>query len=95
MNLAFADVFFLAKALDANYHTGDLRRLQSYTATCLKRIWRAQRFSCWMTALLHRFENERPFEYKRQLAEMEYVVTSKAAATSLAENYVGFPLDGW
>ena len=47
-----------------------------------------------MTSLLHRFENERPFDYKRQLAEMEYVVNSKAAATSLAENYVGFPLDG-
>ncbi len=94
MNLALADVFFLAAALDAHYRTGDLRRLQNYTAVCLKRIWRAQRFSCWMTSLLHRFENERPFDYKRQLAEMEYVVNSKAAATSLAENYVGFPLDG-
>jgi p-hydroxybenzoate 3-monooxygenase len=94
MNLAFADVYYLAEALGALYRDGDRRRLDSYSETCLKRIWKAQRFSSWMTSLLHRFEDESSFDHKRQLAELEYVMTSRAAATSLAENYVGLPLDG-
>lgn len=94
MNLAFADVFYLSEAMGAFYRNSDTERLESYSATCLRRIWKAQRFSWWMTSLLHRFENEPAFDRKRQLAELEYVVTSKAAATSLAENYVGLPLDG-
>ena len=67
--------------------------LEAYSATCLGRIWKAQRFSWWMTSLLHRFESESAFDRKRQLAELEYVMTSRAAATSLAENYVGLPLE--
>ena len=94
MNLALADVHFLAEALGALYLDGDRRRLEGYSETCLRRIWKAQRFSWWMTSLLHRFENEPAFEYKRQLAELDYVIGSRAAATSLAENYVGLPLDG-
>ncbi len=93
MNLAFADVHHLANALEAFYRDGDSRRLASYSNTCLKRIWKAQRFSWWMTSLLHRFENHSAFDHKRQLAELEYVMSSRAAATSLAENYVGLPLD--
>jgi len=93
MNLAFADVHYLAEALGDHYRNGDRRRLESYSETCLRRIWKAQRFSWWMTSLLHRFENESPFDHKRQLAELEYVMTSRAAATSLAENYVGLPLN--
>jgi p-hydroxybenzoate 3-monooxygenase len=93
MNLAFADVHYLAEALAAQYRDGNGRKLESYSETCLRRIWRAQRFSWWMTSLLHRFENELAFDHKRQLAELEYVMTSRAAATSLAENYVGLPLD--
>jgi p-hydroxybenzoate 3-monooxygenase len=93
MNLAFADVYYLAEALGAFYRHGDRQRLQSYSETCLRRIWKAQRFSWWMTSLMHRFENEPAFDHKRQLAELEYVMTSRAAATSLAENYVGLPLD--
>ncbi len=92
MNLAFADVHYLAQALGAIYRDDDPRGLDSYSHTCLKRIWKAQRFSWWMTSLLHRFENGSPFDHKRQVAEMEYVVSSRAAATSLAENYVGLPL---
>ena len=94
MNLALADVYYLARALGAFYHGNDERGLQSYSDTCLKRIWKAQRFSWWMTSLLHRFENEPAFDYKRQQAELEYVASSRAAATSLAENYVGLPLEG-
>jgi p-hydroxybenzoate 3-monooxygenase len=93
MNLAFADVYYLAEALGARYAGGDIRRLKSYSETCLRRIWKAQRFSWWMTSLLHRFENEPTFDHKRQIAELEYVMTSRAAATALAENYVGLPLD--
>jgi len=92
MNLALADVHYLAEALSAFYRDGDDRRLTSYSATCLSRIWKTQRFSWWMTSLLHRFENAPAFDYKRQLAELEYVMSSRAAATSLAENYVGLPL---
>jgi len=94
MNLAFADVHHLSEALGFFYCHGDGRRLESYSETCLRRIWKAQRFSSWMTSVLHRFENESAFDHKRQLAELEYVMTSRAAATSLAENYVGLPLDG-
>jgi p-hydroxybenzoate 3-monooxygenase len=93
MNLAFADVYYLAQALGALYRTGDRQKVEAYSETCLRRIWKAQRFSWWMTSLLHRFENEPAFDHKRQLAELEYVMTSRAAATSLAENYVGLPLD--
>ena len=92
MNLAFADVHYLSAALRAFYHDNDEERLRGYSATCLGRIWKTQRFSWWMTSLLHRFENEPAFDHKRQLAELEYVTSSRAAAASLAENYVGLPL---
>jgi p-hydroxybenzoate 3-monooxygenase len=93
MNLAFADVHYLSEALRAFYHCNNGEPLKAYSATCLKRIWKAQRFSWWMTSLLHRFENEPAFDYKRQQAELEYVASSRAAATSLAENYVGLPFE--
>lgn len=93
MNLAFSDVHYLAAALRAFYHGNDDEALRGYSATCLKRIWKAQRFSWWMTTLLHRFENEPAFDYKRQQAELQYVASSRAAATSLAENYVGLPFE--
>jgi p-hydroxybenzoate 3-monooxygenase len=92
MNLAFADVYYLAQALVAFYLDHDHQGLDGYSTTCLKRIWKAQRFSLWMTSMLHRFEDETAFDHKRQLAELEYVMSSRAAATSLAENYVGLPL---
>ena len=93
MNLAFADVHHLAAAFEAFYIRNDDSRLKAYSQTCLGRIWKAQRFSWWMTSLLHRFESEPAFDQKRQLAELEYVTSSRAAATSLAENYVGLPFD--
>jgi 2-polyprenyl-6-methoxyphenol hydroxylase-like FAD-dependent oxidoreductase len=70
---------------------GNLRRLAAYSATALERVWRAQRFSWWMTNLLHRFPGATPFDERRQLAELEYLTASRAAAESLAENYVGLP----
>jgi p-hydroxybenzoate 3-monooxygenase len=92
MNLALADVHYLAEGLRARYRGNDCTKLDAYTATCLRRIWKAQRFSWWMTSLLHLFADASPFDCKRQMAELEYVVSSRAAATTLAENYVGLPL---
>jgi p-hydroxybenzoate 3-monooxygenase len=92
MNLALADVYYLADALCGHYRENSDEKLNNYSSTCLRRIWRAQRFSWWMTSLLHRFEGGTDFDRKRQLAELQYVMSSRAAATSLAENYVGLPL---
>lgn len=92
MNLAFADVYYLAKALDAWYRSAGGALLQAYSETCLRRIWKAQRFSAWMTSLLHNYECGSAFDRRRQRAELEYVTSSRAAATCLAENYVGLPL---
>lgn len=92
MNLALADVYYLSEALDAHYHRNRDEDLRKYSDTCLRRIWKAQRFSWWMTSLLHCFPDASPFDHKRQLADLAYVTTSRAAATSLAENYAGLPL---
>jgi len=91
LNLAVADVGVLARALGRWYASRDDAALDAYSATCLKRVWRAEHFSWWMTAMLHRFHGESSFHRKLQLAQLEYVVSSRAAATSLAENYVGLP----
>jgi p-hydroxybenzoate 3-monooxygenase len=92
LNLAVADVSVLAPALADYYETGRTELLEDYSALCLPRVWRAQRFSAWMTALLHRLPGMDDYQSRMQLAELEYVVGSPAAATSLAENYVGLPL---
>jgi p-hydroxybenzoate 3-monooxygenase len=93
LNLAVADVFRLSNALSAFYGSGSSALLDAYSGQGLRRTWRAQRFSWWMTAMLHRLEGENPFDYRRQLAELDYLISSRAAMTSLAENYVGVPLE--
>ena len=93
LNLAVADVRVLAPALDAYYRTGATEQLAGYSDTCLRRVWKAQRFSWWMTSMLHRFETHTPFERRIQTAELDYLASSRAAATALAENYVGLPFD--
>ena len=93
LNLAAADIRVLAKAFDGFYTSGKTDLLDSYSDTALKRVWSVQRFSWWMTQTLHRFPDENPFDYKRQLADLDYITSSKAALTSLAENYVGLPVD--
>jgi p-hydroxybenzoate 3-monooxygenase len=93
MNLAVTDVRVLARALDAFYASGRSDLLERYSAVCLRRIWKVQRFSWWMTAMLHRFEADNAFDRRRQLAELDYVTSSRAAATTLAENYVGLPME--
>jgi p-hydroxybenzoate 3-monooxygenase len=92
LNLAAADVAVLARALEAFFRHGDTGRLAAYSATCLDRVWKVQRFSWWMTSMLHRFEQHSRFERRVQLAELEYLAGSTAASTALAENYVGLQL---
>ena len=92
MNLAFADVVFLSRALDAFYKSKRDNLLANYSTTCLRRVWKAQRFSWWMTQILHRFPHETAFDRRRQLAELDYIVGSEAASKSLAEQYVGLPI---
>ena len=92
MNLAVADVRVLARGLEEFYSSGRTGLLDAYSGTCLRRVWKASRFSWWMTSMLHRFTDGTEFDLKRQLAELELMSSSRAAATTLAENYVGAPL---
>jgi p-hydroxybenzoate 3-monooxygenase len=94
LNLAIADVQILARGLKQFYSSGTQTLLDRYSEICLRRVWKVQRFSWWMTSMLHRFHGENPFDSRRQLAELDYVTSSRAASQSLAENYVGLPLDG-
>ncbi|PCE23091.1 4-hydroxybenzoate 3-monooxygenase [Paraburkholderia acidicola] len=89
LNLAVADVRVLTHALDSFYKEGRIDLLDTYSATALKRIWRAEHFSYWMTRMMHRLDDASPFEQQLQIAELEHVTTSRAAATAMAENYVG------
>ncbi|MFD2261438.1 4-hydroxybenzoate 3-monooxygenase [Lacibacterium aquatile] len=93
MNLAIADVRRLSQALQAFYGRASQQGIDEYSPQCLKRIWKAQQFSGWMTSLLHCFQEDSMFERKRQSALLDYVVNSRAAATGLAENYVGLPYE--
>ncbi len=88
LNLAVNDVRVLSQAL-VSYYRGNETLLTDYSATALKRVWRAEHFSWWMTSMLHRFHDDTPFQHRIQLAELDYVVSSKAKALTLAENYVG------
>jgi p-hydroxybenzoate 3-monooxygenase len=91
LNLAASDVRYLAEGLIDHYRGGSDKGLDAYSARALCRIWKAERFSWWFTSILHRFPDTGPFGQKIQLAELEYLVGSRAASTSLAENYVGLP----
>ena len=91
LNLAVADVRVLAQAFDTYYRTGSADRLDAYSDTCLKRVWKAQRFSWWLTSLLHRFPDRSAFDGRVQRAELQYVLDSAAGQQTLAENYTGLP----
>jgi p-hydroxybenzoate 3-monooxygenase len=93
MNLAMADVRVLARAIAAQIKSGREYLLKDYSATCLNRVWKGQRFSWWMTQMLHRHSDEIDFDTKRQIAEIDYVTGSQAAMISLAENYAGLPIE--
>jgi p-hydroxybenzoate 3-monooxygenase len=89
LNLAVADVRVLSDALGAWFAGGDSAGLEAYSDTCLRRVWRVQHFSWWMTSMLHRFPGDDPFDERLQRSQLRYVCSSRAAATTLAENYVG------
>jgi len=88
-----ADVRVLARAISEFYRTGRSERLERYSATCLRRVWKAQRFSWLMTQLFHLDPSHNAFDRKRQLADLDYVTSSEAAMRSLAENYTGLPVE--
>ena len=92
LNLAVHDICVLAQALVAAYR-GERSLLERYSERCLRRVWRAEHFSWWMTSMLHRFDGDDPFQERLQLAQLEYVTGSRAAATSMAENYAGLPYE--
>jgi p-hydroxybenzoate 3-monooxygenase len=94
LNLAVADVRILADGLERWFANGDGRLLELYSEICLRRVWRVQHFSWWMTSMLHRLPEDRDgFQSKLQIAQLDYVCSSRAASTSLAENYVGLDLE--
>jgi p-hydroxybenzoate 3-monooxygenase len=91
LNLAASDIRYLADGLVEHYRDGSDAGLDAYSAKALRRVWKAERFSWWMTSILHRFPDAGEFGRKIQLAELDYLTGSRAASTSLAENYVGLP----
>jgi p-hydroxybenzoate 3-monooxygenase len=93
MNLAVADVRVLARAFEAHYKKRDSTRLEKYSETCLRRIWKGERFSWHMTSMLHSFPEHDPFQQKMQLAELAYYTGSPVGRAAIAENYVGLPFD--
>ena len=93
LNLAGSDVHYLSQALIAHYRDADDRGLDAYSERALRRVWKAERFSWWMTMLLHQFPDFSPFARRLQRAELDYLFGSEAAQAGFAENYVGLPYD--
>jgi p-hydroxybenzoate 3-monooxygenase len=93
LNLAMADVYRLSHAIAECYRSGTERLLDCYSERAVRRTWRAQRFSFWMTSMLHQDSQRNPFDYRRQIADLEYLFSSRAAMTSLAESYAGAPFE--
>ncbi|WP_374530304.1 4-hydroxybenzoate 3-monooxygenase [Acinetobacter sp.] len=93
LNLAASDIAYLSSALIQYYVDGSEQGINEYSEKCLQRVWKAERFSWWMTHLLHRFETESEFDHKIKQAELSYILSSDAGQTTLAENYVGLPYE--
>jgi p-hydroxybenzoate 3-monooxygenase len=91
LNLAFSDVYYLAEALDERFSSGSTTALDAYGSRALRRVWKAVRFSWWMTTMLHTFPDAGEFEHRLQETELEYLAGSPAAQTAMAENYTGLP----
>jgi p-hydroxybenzoate 3-monooxygenase len=92
LNLAVSDVFYLAQALIAHYGEKRNDLLDRYSEACLRRVWKAIRFSWWFTSMMHKF-NDDPLDHRLQLAELDYLTGSLAGKTTIAENYVGLPFE--
>ena len=93
LNLAASDVKYLSSALVKFYREKSPEGIDTYSQRALRRVWKAERFSWWLTSLMHRFPDSEGFGQKMQEAELDYLVHSAAASTTLAENYVGLPLE--
>ena len=93
LNLAASDVNTLYRLMVKVYQEGRTDLIERYSQTCLKRIWKAERFSWWMTSMLHNFSDGEDFNSRMQLAELDYVTSSEAGLTTIAENYVGLPYE--
>ena len=92
LNLAASDVHYAAEALLGFFKRGDADAIAAYSDKALARVWKAERFSWSLTRLMHRFPDDGPFERAMQVAELDYIASSRAAQTSIAENYVGLPV---
>jgi p-hydroxybenzoate 3-monooxygenase len=92
LNLAASDVAYLSDALIGHYKHRDHDGISDYSTKALARVWKSERFSWQLTKLMHRFPEDGPFERRMQIAELDYIASSKAAQTAIAENYVGLPL---
>jgi len=90
LNLAVSDVFYLSRAF-TEFYAGSQAGINNYSDTCLRRVWKAVRFSWWFTSLMHKFPDDSGFGPKIQAAELDYLIHSESASTALAENYVGLP----
>ena len=93
LNLAASDVLVMARSLKAFYESGSTEWLDRYSDVCLRRVWKAQRFSSWMTSVFHRPSDETAFDRQRQVADLDYLSGSRAAMASMAEQYVGLPFE--
>jgi p-hydroxybenzoate 3-monooxygenase len=93
LNLAVADSVVLARALEAQFRHNNHALLDAYTNTCLRRVWKGERFAWFMTTMLHRADGDGDFEQRMQMADLDLIRTSRATATSIAENYIGLPFD--
>ena len=91
LNLAASDIYYLHDGLRRHYLDKDGQGIEEYSARALSRVWKAERFSWWMSTLFHRFPDQTPFDRRMQDAELDYLISSPAAQTALAENYVGLP----
>ena len=91
LNSAASDIYYLYHAMLGHYLNGDDSGLEAYSQKALARVWKAQRFSWWMTSMLHNFPDNIAYDQRLQQIEMEYLFSSEAAMSSLAENYVGLP----
>ena len=93
LNLAIADVRLLSHALDEKFNNNNATYIDTYSERCLSRVWKVERFSWYMSTMLHQFPEHSPFEKRMQRAEFDYIVQSEAASRTIAENYVGLPLE--
>ena len=93
LNLAVADIRLLSRAFIEHYTSGNNAYLDNYSSTVLNRVWKVERFSWQLSKLMHQFPDNSPFEKRMQRAEFDYIATSEAASKSIAENYVGLPLE--